>query len=97
MQITQVETINLAEHPAATWVQVHTDSGHVGLGETWFGPRAVVGAIHELFSPMLIGKSPLDIERHWRDMFDMANAFGYAGAEMRAISALDTALWDISG
>ncbi len=97
MQITQIETINLAEHPAATWVQVHTDSGHVGLGETWFGPRAVVGAIHELFSPILIGKSPLDIERHWRDMFDMANAFGYAGAEMRAISALDTALWDISG
>ena len=78
MHITQIETINLAEHPAAPWVQVHTDTGHIGLGETWFGPRSVVGAIHELFSPMLIGKDPLDIERHWRDMFDMANAFGYA-------------------
>jgi galactonate dehydratase len=97
MKITKIETIHIGEFPAATWVQVHTDAGHVGLGETWFGPRAVAGAIHEIFSPMLIGKDPLAIERHWRDMFDMANAFGYAGAESRAISALDTALWDIAG
>ncbi len=97
MKITKIETINLKEFPAATWVQVHTDAGHTGLGETWFGPKAVTGAIHEIFAPMLIGRNPLEIERHWRDMFDMANAFGYAGAEMRAISALDTALWDIAG
>ena len=97
MKIIRIETIHLDEFPAATWVQVHTDGGVVGLGETWFGPRAVSGAIHEIFSPMLIGKDPLAIERHWRDMFDMANAFGYAGAEARAISAIDIALWDISG
>ena len=30
-------------------------------------------------------------------MFDMANAYGYAGAEARAISAIDIALWDIAG
>ncbi|MBM3958445.1 MAG: mandelate racemase/muconate lactonizing enzyme family protein [SAR202 cluster bacterium] len=97
LKITRIETINVAEFPAVTWVQVYTDAGHVGLGETWFGPRSVVGAIHEIFSPILIGKNPLDIERHWRDMFDMANAFGYAGAETRALSALDIALWDIAG
>jgi L-alanine-DL-glutamate epimerase-like enolase superfamily enzyme len=97
LKITKVETIHLGEFPAATWVQVYTDAGHVGLGETWFGPRAVAGAIHEIFAPMLIGNNPLEIEKHWRDMFDMANAFGYAGAEMRAISALDMALWDIAG
>jgi L-alanine-DL-glutamate epimerase-like enolase superfamily enzyme len=97
MKIIRIDTINLREFPAVTWVQVHTDAGIVGLGETWFGPRAVSGAVHELFSPLLIGKDPLAIERLWRDMFDMANAFGYAGAEMRAISAIDTALWDIAG
>ncbi len=97
LKITKVETINVAEFPQVTWVQVHTDAGHTGLGETFFGARAVCGAIHEIFAPMLIGKDPFAIERHWRDMFDMANAFGYAGAEMRAISALDTALWDIAG
>ena len=97
MKITQIETIQVAEFSRITWVQIHTDAGYTGLGETFFGPRAVTGAIHEIFSPMLIGQNPLDIERHWRDMFDMANAFGYAGAEARAISALDIALWDIAG
>ncbi len=97
MKISSVETIHLAEFPAATWVQVHTDSGVTGLGETWFGPRAVAGAIHEILAPMIVGQDPLAIERHWRDMFNVTNAFGYAGAEMRAMSALDIALWDISG
>lgn len=97
MKITKIETIHLREFAAATWVRVHTDSGHIGLGETWFGPRSVAGAVHEMFSPLLIGRDPLAIERHWRDMFDMANAYGYAGAEARAISAIDIALWDIAG
>lgn len=97
MKITKIETIHLEEFAAATWVRVHTDAGYIGLGETWFGPRSVAGAVHEMFSPILIGKDPLAIERHWRDMFDMANAFGYAGAEARAISAIDIALWDIAG
>ena len=97
MQIKSIETIHLEEFPAIIWVQVKTDSGHIGLGETFFGPRAVAGCVHEMFAPMLIGKDPLAIERHWRDMFDMANAYGYAGAEARAISAIDIALWDIKG
>ena len=97
MKITRIETIHIGEFDRATWVRVHTDAGFVGLGETWFGPRSVAGAIHEMFSPMLIGKDPLAIEAHWRDMFDMSNAYGYAGAETRAISAIDIALWDIAG
>jgi galactonate dehydratase len=97
MKITKIETIHLKEFAATTWVRVHTDAGYVGLGETWFGPRSVAGAVHEMFSPLLIGRNPLAIERHWRDMFDMANAYGYAGTEARAISAIDIALWDIAG
>lgn len=97
MKITKIETIHLEQFSAATWVRVHTDAGYVGLGETWFGPRSVAGAVHQMFSPLLIGRDPLAIERHWRDMFDMANAYGYAGAEARAISAIDIALWDIAG
>mgnify|MGYP001181205148 CR=1 FL=1 len=97
LKIKSIETIRLDEFPAIIWIQVKTDSGHVGLGETFFGPRAVAGCVHEMFAPMLIGKNPLSIERHWRDMFDMANAYGYAGAESRAISAIDIALWDIAG
>lgn len=97
MKISSIETIQIEEFPAIIWIQVKTDTGHTGLGETFFGPLAVAGCIHEMFAPMLIGKNPLAIERHWRDMFDMANAYGYAGAEARAISAIDIALWDIAG
>ena len=97
MKITNISTINVEEIKQITWVQVETDIGITGLGETFFGPSAVSGCIHEIFSPMLIGKNPLNIEKHWKNMFDMANAFGYAGAEFRAISAIDMALWDILG
>ncbi len=97
MKITRIETIHLKQFAAATWIRVHTDAGYIGLGETWFGPRSVAGAVHEMFSPLLIGQEASAIERHWRDMFDMANAYGYAGAEARAISAIDIALWDIAG
>ncbi|MCI0439477.1 MAG: mandelate racemase/muconate lactonizing enzyme family protein [Chloroflexi bacterium] len=101
MKITKVETIRVEdrsrEYSRALWVQIYTDEGHVGLGETWYGPMAVEGAVHELFAPMLIGRNPLDIEGHWYNMFRLADHWGYGGAETRAISAIDTALWDIAG
>ena len=42
-------------------------------------------------------QSAFDRERHWQNLFSYANFFGYAGAEMRAVSALDIALWDLLG
>ena len=101
MKITKVETIRVADrsqsYGCGIWVQIYTDEGHVGLGETWYGPMAVEGAVHELFAPMLIGRNPLNIENHWHNMFRLADHWGYGGAETRAISALDIALWDIAG
>jgi hypothetical protein len=46
---------------------------------------------------LLLGQSAYDLERHWAGLFQATNYYGYAGAEMRAISALDIALWDILG
>jgi len=34
MRIARIETIRVAEHPQIIWVQVHTDTGLIGLGET---------------------------------------------------------------
>lgn len=45
----------------------------------------------------LLGKDPLHIEAHWRAMFDRSSFVGWAGAEIRAISAIDIALWYILG
>jgi len=97
VRITRIETIRLAEHPRTLWVQIHTSDGLVGLGETYYVPSAVAGVIHDVAAPVLLGEDPLEIERHWHDLFHITNYYGYAGAEMRAISALDIALWDIAG
>ena len=97
MKITQIETIRVGEFPQIIWVQVHTDEGVVGLGETWYAASTVQTAVHDHFGPMLIGRDPFAVERHWTDMFQLSDHAGYGGAEMRAISALDMALWDIKG
>jgi L-alanine-DL-glutamate epimerase-like enolase superfamily enzyme len=97
MKITKIETIGVDEFFHVCWVRVHTDAGHIGLGETWYLPRAVSSVIHDVYSPHLIGQNPLDRERLWDRMFTIAEGFGYAGAEFRALSAIDIALWDIAG
>jgi galactonate dehydratase len=95
--IERIETIRLAEHPRLLWVQVYTDDGLVGLGETYYVPGAVAAVIHDIAAPHLLGQDPFDLERAWTTLFQETNFYGYAGAEMRAISALDIALWDIVG
>jgi L-alanine-DL-glutamate epimerase-like enolase superfamily enzyme len=97
MRIDRIETLRLGEHPNALWVHVHTSDGLIGLGETYYIPGAVEAVIHDFAAPLLLGKSVFDRERHWENLFSSANFFGYAGAEMRAVSALDIALWDILG
>jgi len=97
MHITHIESIRVGEYPDIIWVQVYTDTGIVGLGETWYAATTVEAAIHDHFAPLLVGKDPFAIERHWSNMFRLSDHAGYGGAEMRAISALDIALWDITG
>ena len=96
MKVTAVETILVEEFPNLTWVQVHTDEGLVGLGETFFGAPAVAAQIHDFIAPYLIGMNPLQIERHHKKLLPYAGRGG-SGVEMRAASAIDVALWDIFG
>jgi L-alanine-DL-glutamate epimerase-like enolase superfamily enzyme len=97
MKLTRIETIWLDEQPNTTWVRLHTDDGLIGLGETFYVPRAVSAIVHDVFANLLLGRSPFDIENHWHNMFSTVNFFGFAGSETRAISAVDVALWDIVG
>jgi L-alanine-DL-glutamate epimerase-like enolase superfamily enzyme len=97
MKITKIETIRVKEFPHVIWVQIHSDEGQVGLGETWYAARVVEAAVHDVYAPVLIGRDPMDIEAHWRMMFKIADMWGYGGAETRALSAIDTALWDVVG
>ena len=97
MKIEKLETVWIDAQPNTLWLRIHTDNGLVGLGETFYAPRAVAAIIHDVLANLLVGQSAFDIENHWANMFATVNFFGFAGAETRAISAVDIALWDLLG
>jgi galactonate dehydratase len=97
MRIAALETIRLREFPNLLWVEVASDSGIVGLGETFFGAEAVAAFIHETAAPYLLGKDPLQIDKHNRHFLNHYLGFKSVGAEMRGASAIDIALWDLFG
>jgi L-alanine-DL-glutamate epimerase-like enolase superfamily enzyme len=97
MKITAVETITLEEFPNLLWVQVHTDEGLIGLGETFYAVAPVVEHVHETCAPYLLGRDALRIESISRNFLNTYLGFNSVGVEMRAASAIDIALWDIFG
>ena len=107
MKITNIETFQLSsllerpfgwsqnwiDHRSVNLVKVTTDEEIVGWGE------GVGGEIVEgLLAPLLIGQDPTNRLGLWQRMFHTLyngnNAVGLGGS---AISAVDTALWDITG
>jgi len=104
MKITAVETIYLPRgisvHVGAItylWVRIHTDEGLIGLGESYPNAEAEAAIVHSRLAAVLLGRDPSAIDRLWADMFLAVSYSGWAGAEMRAISAVDIALWDLFG
>ena len=79
------------------FVKGYTDEGITGIGESgaWGFLKASGAIIDTLFRDYLIGKDPLEIEKHWQFLLH-ANYFRGA-ALMGALSAVDVALWDIAG
>jgi L-alanine-DL-glutamate epimerase-like enolase superfamily enzyme len=96
MKITAFETVRLAEFANLLWLKVHTDEGIVGLGETFFFPATVETCVHEAMAPKLLGRDPRQIDKISKDLYGYLG-FRSTGAETRAASALDIALWDILG
>jgi len=104
MKITQVETVELRQSTEVhwgvigwLWVRIHTDEGIVGLGETSPASAVEKAIVLNDLAPRLIGRDPRDIEAIWHDLLLAVQYRGWAGAEIRAISAIDIALWDLFG
>jgi galactonate dehydratase len=104
VKITRIETIVLsrgitvhAGEISWLWVRLHTDSGLIGLGETYPAAESCEAVIRKQLAPVLLGRDPREIDRLWNDMFRAVSYHGWAGAELRAISAIDIALWDLLG
>lgn len=97
----RIESVNVLEVPFEmtgfhTCVQICTDSGITGLGQSggWGFQRAVGEIIREL-APMLIGQDPYRIEHLWHLLYRARPFRG--NMESSAIAAIDNALWDIKG
>jgi galactonate dehydratase len=96
MRIAALETVRIAERPNLLWVLVRTDEGLAGLGETFFGASAVEAHLHDAVAPKVIGQDPRAIDRLAADLIPYVG-FRSTGAEARAHSAFDIALWDLWG
>jgi len=86
-------------------VEIHTDEGVVGIGETDVNPwiaRACIEApgTHTMglgLKEMLIGQDPLRVEELWESLYVGSAMNGRRGAVINAIGALDIALHDLRG
>jgi len=98
LRITAIETAIPSDiMPGLLLLRIHTDAGIIGQGETYYAPHAVAALLHDWMSRRLLGQDALAIESHWRFLYERSANFGVRGAELRAISAIDLALWDILG
>jgi galactonate dehydratase len=97
MKITQIETLRTDEFSNVLWVRVHTNAGITGLGETFYGAGAVEAHIHDTLASRLLGRNPMHIEALNKEMVNLPMAQSSTGAEYRACSAIDIALWDVFG
>jgi L-alanine-DL-glutamate epimerase-like enolase superfamily enzyme len=99
MKISALETVNVEAYPNITFVLVHTDDGIVGLGDTFFGTASVQTYVHDIAAPLLLGQDPLAIEALWNRLFTYTVRGGLSmrSAEVRGLSAIDVALWDVAG
>jgi L-alanine-DL-glutamate epimerase-like enolase superfamily enzyme len=86
-------------------VEVVTDEGVVGIGETdlnaWIA-RACIDApgTHTMdrgLKTLLVGADPLDPAARWQELYVGTAMTGRRGASVHALGALDIALWDICG
>jgi len=81
-------------------VEVTTEDGIVGVGYTYTGTtggKLCAALINDHFAPRLLGEAALAPERIWAALFQEHLLIGRRGFLLRALSALDIALWDIVG
>ena len=80
--------------------EVSTDEDIQGVGEAfYFGGPAKIAAdiITDVYGPLLMDKDPLDTSVIWDCLYNWTRDQGMKGVTISALSAVDTALWDIKG
>ena len=88
MSLDAVESLFWRKIPRVVTVRIHTDSGITGYGETVDKIPGSRGALHGTLSPLLLCQDPIDIEGVWQSLGNTIMYHGFAGAEIRAFSAV---------
>jgi len=70
-------------------IKVHTDAGITG---EYVGGNSPAAAQYNTFADYLVGKNPLDRERHWSEIKRALRKYDRMG-----IGPIDIALWDFAG
>lgn len=70
--------------------------GHTGVGYTYAGP-GVTAVVDGPLASAVVGRSALDVPGAWQAMVVAIRNLGRPGLVSCAISAVDTALWDLKG
>ena len=84
---------------SAAFIEIHTDTAHTGLGETYAGyfcPE-MTPLIVDFFAPILIGQNVDDIDALWRRMYQCGNFWCRVGLGVAVINGIEAALWDLKG
>lgn len=98
MKITDIKTFVVnAYRTNFVFVKIYTDDGVTGVGEGTleYKEQALVGAINDL-RHYLIGEDPRHIEQHVHMMY-RDSYWRMSAVLMSAISAVEMAMWDITG
>lgn len=80
-------------------VKVRSGEGAEGIGFCYVGSAGgdlFTVAVQQLLAPLLIGQDSHAVEKLWKKMYQETLLQGRSGTVMRALSALDTALWDLN-
>lgn len=114
MRITDVRTVlltgpctgdpfllELRKYRSAAFIEIHTDDGIIGLGETYAGyfcPEIVPDTV-EFFRPVLVGQEVMgmDIAELWQRMYHCGNFWCRVGLGASVLSGIEAALWDLKG
>lgn len=92
-----LRTYRLPDRPSLIWLEVETNDGLVGLGETFRGAASVETCLHEELAPWLLGRDARQIEGISRHLLTPYVGYNSSGVEVRSASAVDIALWDLAG
>lgn len=96
MRISSVKPFVHPDFPNLVYVEIATDEGIVGLGESYYFGSTVAHFINEFAGPSILGKDPLKREDISKSLTTYVG-YNSSGVETRARSAIDIALWDIAG